>query len=802
MAVTPLSPVLLISPDGEPGRAPADAALERLGGALEALGYGLVRAYSTDEALGLVSSQPVFAAVVLDWDLGDTTWCSREGALAIIDGVRSRSRLMPVFLAAQRAAPGALPLSVARDVHGYLHPLAEAAETTAQRLDFAVRQYYAGLLPPYLRALKQLVDDGPCLWGGAGDHGGDAYRRHPVGAEFQRMFGDVLARADFGMRVPELGDWLEHEGAAADSERRAARVFGADSTFLILGGSSAANRIVINGIVARDDLVITDRSCHRSVVHGLTLAGGRPVYLKPPCNGHGMIGPIPPWCFAPGHVRELIDHSPLARGAASTDPVLGVITNSTYDGLCCDVERVVGTLGRIVPRLHFDEAAYGYAHVHPMYDRRHAMGVCSESPDRPTVIAVQSTHETVPALSMSSAIHVRPSPRAPIDKPAFTQSFLMHGTTSPFHPILASSDVATAMMEPPAGRTLVEETIRDAIGFRQAVAATRARFLEGNGSDAWFFDVFQPPRITHPVTGEAAVFAELPVETLAAHPSCWTLKPGEPWHGFADVDVEGQHALVDPLKVTIICPGVDGAGVAGRQGVPAAVLTRFLDERRIFVPRSGAYTAMVRFSVGVDQGRWGTVLEALHEFKRFYDGEVTVGEALPRLAASHPRYANLALRSLCDRMHAAITALDVLACLREALAAEPRPVVTPAAAYQDLLRGRTEVVSLRDAPGRIMAAVVVPSPPGIPLVVPGERVGPGNCPALRYLQALEAFDRTFPGFQHDVHGVEHDEDGSFLLRVITAERRRETSSPGAERAKRVDRSTRSTVHDARRASRR
>jgi len=102
-------------------------------------------------------------------------------------------------------------------------------------------------------------------------------------------------------------------------------------------------------------------------------------------------------------------------------------------------------------------------------------------------------------------------------------------------------------MEPPAGRRLVDETIRDAIGFRQAVAATRARFLESDGADTWFFDVFQPPRATNPVNGETAAFAEVSVETLVAHPSCWTLKPGEPWHGFADVDVEGQHALVDPV---------------------------------------------------------------------------------------------------------------------------------------------------------------------------------------------------------------------------------------------------------------
>ena len=66
-----LSPVLLISPDGDSGHGSADAALHRFGDALEHLGYTLVRATSTDEGLALVNAQPVFAAVVLDWDLGD-----------------------------------------------------------------------------------------------------------------------------------------------------------------------------------------------------------------------------------------------------------------------------------------------------------------------------------------------------------------------------------------------------------------------------------------------------------------------------------------------------------------------------------------------------------------------------------------------------------------------------------------------------------------------------------------------------------------------------------------------------------
>jgi arginine decarboxylase len=225
------------------------------------------------------------------------------------------------------------------------------------------------------------------------------------------------------------------------------------------------------------------------------------------------------------------------------------------------------------------------------------------------------------------------------------------------------------------------------------------------------------------------------------------------------------------MKVTIICPGADASGAIANQGVPACELTRFLDERRIYVARTGAYTTLVRFTVGLDQGRWGAVIEALHEFKRFYDGGVTVGAALPGLAAALPRYANLTLRSLCDRTHAAMTALDSLRLCGQAIAAEPQPVLTPAEAYQDVLRGRTVRVPLSAASDRIAAVIVSPGPPGMPLLLPGERIPPAG-PTLRYLQALEAFDRTFAGFEHQVHGIERDDDGSFLLRVLADDRRR------------------------------
>ena len=162
---------------------------------------------------------------------------------------------------------------------------------------------------------------------------------------------------------------------------------------------------------------------------------------------------------------------------------------------------------------------------------------------------------------------------------------------------------------------------------------------------------------------------------------------------------------------------------------------------------------------------------------------------MPRLAGEHPRYANLSLRTLCDNMHAAISALEMLGLVREAVLADPRPVTTPAAGYQELLRGRTRAVPLAEAPDRVAAVIVVPSVPGIPIALPGERIGPDGCAAIRYLQALEAFNHTFPGFEYEVHGIEHGDDHAFLLRVFVEDRRRLTVVP-----------VRANVHDKRRVA--
>ena len=86
------------------------------------------------------------------------------------------------------------------------------------------------------------------------------------------------------------------------------------------------------------------------------------------------------------------------------------------------------------------------------------------------------------------------------------------------------------------------------------------------------------------------------------------------------------------------------------------------------------------FSVGTSKGKWGSLLENLFEFKRLYDNEASLEEALPDLVAKYPvRYRNVTLKDLSDEMHSVMVQLNIPALVGEACDVDPLPVLTPGA---------------------------------------------------------------------------------------------------------------------------
>ena len=753
----PGSTIMLALNDVLGGSVMADQ-LERICGRLVDEGHEIVRAGTDEDALALVQSRADLAAVLVSWDLRDTDGITERPAEDVLRALLRRFTRLPVFLVTTASSMDDLPLWVSEVVCGYVWLLEDTPDFIAGRIHVAARRYQEELLPPFFRELRRFEDTHEYSWHTPAHAGGVAFLKSAVGRAMFDYYGERLFRTDLSISVAELGSLFEHTGPIGDAERNAARIFGADLTYFVLHGDSTADRLACHASVAADELVLVDRNCHKAIYHGLTLTGGRPVYLVPTRNGYGLMGPIPPAAMTREAIAAQLTRSPLTPGAAGREPVYAVITNSTYDGLCYNAVRVAELLGTTVPRLHLDEAWFAYARFNPLYIHRYGMSVDEETlpgPQRPTVLATQSTHKLLAALSQSAMLHVKNSPRSPVDHQQFNETFMMHATTSPMYPMIAGLDVAAAMMDGASGQWLTDEAITEAIRFRQAIARLGQRIAAERDRLAWFFGTWQPDEVSDPQTGERYPFAEAPLDLLRTEPSCWTLEPGADWHGFEGM--ESDYCLLDPIKVTITCPGTDARGNPEPTGIPARILTAYLESRRIVVEKTDAYTCLILFSMGITKGKWGTLIDALLDFKTLHDNGTPLVEVLPDLVGQHPdRYRGLTLHELCAQMHDHLQGGELIVLLEDAFTNPPQVRLTPAQTYQRLLRGGTEPVRLAELAGRTVATQVVTTPPGIPVLMPGENAGEHDQPTLRYLRALEDFDRRFPGFPSETHGVHRD----------------------------------------------
>jgi arginine decarboxylase len=404
-----------------------------------------------------------------------------------------------------------------------------------------------------------------------------------------------------------------------------------------------------------------------------------------------------------------------------------------------------------VNRLHFDEAWYGYARFHLLYAGRFTMrgDPATPRPDGPTVFATQSTHKLLAALSQASYIHVRDG-RRPIAHARFNEAFMMHASTSPQYAIIASNDIAAAMMDGPSGEALMSEAITEAIAFRQTLARLKTEFDERGD---WFFDVWQPDTVDEGKSHRKTAFHLADAARLARDPKAWTLRPGDDWHGFPDL--EDGECMLDPIKVSVVTPGLGRSSKLKSAGIPAALLTAYLDAQGIVVEKTTDFTCLFLFSMGITRGKWGTLVNALLGFHRDVTANTPLAQAIPALAAAHPEhYGAIGLRDLADAMFAASAKHQTTAFMATGFGVLPVPVLSPVEAYERLVNNRVEALPLARMAYRTVATGVVPYPPGIPLLMPGENAGPADGPLLGYLLALEAFDAEMPGFAHDIHGVE------------------------------------------------
>ncbi|GGX86649.1 lysine decarboxylase [Massilia dura] len=705
------------------------AAMEKEG--MEVLGvtsYGDLSQFAQQQ-----SRASAFVLSIDDEEFGGGSREETDHALkslrAFVEEIRYKNADIPIYLYGETRTSRHIPNDILRELHGFIHMFEDTPEFVARHIIREAKSYLDGLSPPFFRALVHYANDGSYSWHCPGHSGGVAFLKSPIGQMFHQFFGENMLRADVCNAVEELGQLLDHTGPVAASERNAARIYNADHCYFVTNGTSTSNKMVWHSTVAPGDIVVVDRNCHKSILHSIIMCGAIPVFLMPTRNHLGIIGPIPLEEFTMESIQRKIDNNPFAREAKNKKPRILTITQSTYDGVVYNVEVLREMLDGKIDTLHFDEAWLPHATFHDFYKNMHAIGKDRPRAKESLIFSTQSTHKLLAGLSQASQVLVRDSETVKLDKDMFNEAYLMHTSTSPQYSIIASCDVAAAMMEAPGGTALVEESILEALDFRRAMK----KIDEEWGAD-WWFKVWGPD-----------TFAEEGIGTQED----WIFKEeSEEWHGFGKL-APGFNML-DPIKATIVNPGLSLQGQFADSGIPASIVTKYLAEHGVIVEKCGLYSFFIMFTIGITKGRWNTLLTALQQFKDDYDKNAPLWRILPEFSANNPRYEQMGLRDLCQQIHDFYKAYDVARLTTEMYTSSMVPAMKPSDAFAKMAHREIERVAIDELEGRITSILLTPYPPGIPLLIPGEQF---NRTIVDYLRFARDFNERFPGFETDVHGL-------------------------------------------------
>ena len=700
-----------------PGRFFKDAPIHSLNECLKKRGFEVVFAADQADLVRVVENNARLAGVVIDWEDSPQELCQQ---------IHDFNEYLPVFaFSSSNSVTDATFQQLSLNVEFFEYEISNAADI-AVTISQKVEEYEKAVTPPLTRALINFAKEGKYTFCTPGHMSGTAFQHSPIGALFYDFFGANTFKADVSVSVGELGSLLDHSGPHRDAEKYIAETFNADRSYIVTNGTSTANKIIGLYSAPAGSTVLIDRNCHKSLTHLMMMSNVIPIYLRPTRNAYGILGGIPQSEFKHETIEKRVKETPNA-----TWPVHAVVTNSTYDGLFYNTGFIKNTLD--VKSIHFDSAWVPYTNFSPIYQG--LAGMSGGRTEGKVIYETQSTHKLLAAFSQASMIHVK----GEINEATFNEAFMMHTSTSPFYPIVASTETAAAMMRGNVGRRLIDESIDRAIRYRKEIKRLREE------SDSWFFDVWQPENI--------------------GTKECWELKPEDKWHGFRNIDQE--HMYLDPIKVTLLTPGLNGDGTMAERGIPASIVSKYLDDRGVIVEKTGPYNLLFLFSFGIDNTKAMGQLRELCNFRRDYDRNLEIKEAIPSLYKKDPSfYDGMRLQELAQGIHKLIVERDLPNMMFHAFETLPKMVMTPFEAFQRELNGEVEEVRIQDMQDKVNANMILPYPPGVPLVMPGEMLTADNRAVLDFMLMLCEIGEHFPGFETDIHGAYRQPDGSYTVKVL------------------------------------
>ncbi|MGG1612554.1 aminotransferase class I/II-fold pyridoxal phosphate-dependent enzyme [Paenibacillus phoenicis] len=427
-------------------------------------------------------------------------------------------------------------------------------------------------------------------------------------------------------------DDLHHpEGVIREAQRLAAAQFGAEETFFLVGGSTAGNlALILSVCTTPGDVLLVQRNVHKSVIHGLMLAGAHAVFLAPQLDAGSGLATIP----SEAAVREALRRYPGAKGLLLTHP--------SYYGMGAPLQPLAELCHAHGVPLLVDEAHGAHFGQHPALPES-ALAAGADG-------VVQSTHKMLTALTMGAMLHVQ---GGLLDRTLLRQRLAMLQSSSPSYPIMASLDLSRSLLGQ-QGPAFFEGGLAAAAHLRRGLAKQSR------------FGVVAPPG----ASGEAAAYT-----------------------------------IQDPLKLVIFDASAALSGYELQERLEAEGCVPEMSDDRFVVLALGPGTTME------DADR---LLQALDRIAQ----ADSPGNAV-RSGLVSPTGSAEELSTWNNSVHEGH--------LSEV--SEPVPF-----SLKPLLPGESEAIPVEESLGRQAAEMIIPYPPGIPLLYPGETITEAVRQRLRMLR--------------------------------------------------------------------
>ena len=585
-------------------------------------------------------------------------------------------------------------------------------------------------LPPFTKTLFDFAKEARDDFCTPGHHSGALFEEIPEGRAFVASLGEGAFAADISDSSSVIGDPSSHEGVSGEAEALAASVYGSDRCFFVLGGTSASNRIAISALVSEGDLILFDRNNHKSASQAaLAAAGGLPVYLASERNESGIIGGLTEETLDPTRLREKAARLSPAAAKKARPFRLACLQLSTYDGLFLNAKEIIRRIGPLCDYILFDGAWAGYENFLPLLQDS-AVLTFPLTKDDPGILVTQSVHKQLAGFSMTSQLHkkdrhLRGMARY-LEDDVLQAAYLMHISTSPYYPLLAGLEM-NAYLHQKKGKELWQKAAITATELKKSILK-RCRLL-------WPF--------TAPMVRDAFWEAH-PTEEILSDPAFFAISPKDTWHGFSHI-AENLY-LTDPCKVLLTTGPL-----------PAPLLSHWLESRHVTVEKSDFHTLLFLIEPSDRQQKCERLLSLFEECETAYEANAPMSSFAPDVTCLPGeglkdyslRYMDFLEKEQAIRLQQALFAEDHL----------PKAALTGRSAHQAFLRGARERVPLCEAKGRVSLEMILPYPPGITVLEPGEV---WTDEVLSYFLFLQKYSSTFPDFSPEILGVHGKGDEAYV----------------------------------------